>query len=157
PHLERALRFRARRWIKTWNRADGLVDPDPLARPALAAHGLAARSFSPTALQHYASCPYKFVLNALHKLAPRQEPGELEELDPLQRGSLIHDVQFKLLGRLRDAELLPVTSLNLDRARAALDTVIDEVAARYKDDLSPAIERVWEDGIASIRADLREM
>jgi CRISPR/Cas system-associated exonuclease Cas4 (RecB family) len=157
PHLERALRFRARRWLKTWNRADGLVDPDPLARPALAAHALAARSFSPTALQHYASCPYKFVLNALHKLAPREEPAELEELDPLQRGSLIHDVQFKLLGRLRDTGLVPVTLQNLEKARAALDAVIDDVAARYKDDLSPAIERVWEDGIASIRADLREM
>jgi CRISPR/Cas system-associated exonuclease Cas4 (RecB family) len=157
PHLERALRFRARRWIKTWNRADGLVDPDPLARPALAAHALTARSFSPTALQHYASCPYKFVLNALHKLAPREEPAELEELDPLQRGSLIHDVQFKLLGRLRDTKLLPVTEQNLEQAREALDAVIDDVAARYKDDLSPAIERVWDDGIASIRADLREM
>src|SRR5262249_6666228 len=31
-HLERALRFRARRWIKAWTRADGLVDPDPLAK-----------------------------------------------------------------------------------------------------------------------------
>jgi RecB family exonuclease len=157
PHLERALRFRARRWIKPWTRADGLVDPDPLAKPALAAHGLAARSFSPTALQHYAACPYKFVLSALHKLSPREEPAELEELDPLQRGSLIHEVQFNLLERLRDERLLPVRADNLERARAVLAEVVDEVAERYKDELSPAIERVWEDGIASIRADLREM
>ena len=33
---------------------------------------------------------------------------------------------------------------------------IAEVAARYRDDLAPAIDRVWEDGIAAIRADLRE-
>jgi CRISPR/Cas system-associated exonuclease Cas4 (RecB family) len=157
-HLARALRFRGRRWnVKGWTRADGLVDLDPLAKPALAAHRLEARSFSPTALQHYAACPYKFVLNAIHKLAPRQEPDRLEELDPLQRGSLIHEVQFKLLGRLRDAGLVPVTAANLTSARAALDGVLDEVAARYKDELAPAIERVWEDGIASIRADLREM
>jgi hypothetical protein len=34
--------------------------------------------------------------------------------------------------------------------------VITEVAARYRDDLAPAIDRVWEDGVAAIRADLRE-
>jgi len=157
-HLARALRFRGRRWnVKTWTRADGLVDPDPLAKPALAAHALSARSFSPTALQHYAACPYKFVLNALHKLAKREDPTPLEELDPLQRGSLIHEVQFRLLGKLRDEGLLPVTAHNVVRARELLDGVLDEVAAEYKDDLAPAIERVWVDGIASIRADLREM
>ena len=32
----------------------------------------------------------------------------------------------------------------------------DRVAARYHDELYPAIERVWNDGITSIRADLRE-
>ena len=34
--------------------------------------------------------------------------------------------------------------------------MIEEDAARYYDDLAPAIDRVWEDGIAAIRADLRE-
>src|SRR6202023_2818839 len=37
-----------------------------------------------------------------------------------------------------------------------LDIVIAEVAARYRDDLAPTIDRVWEDSIAAIRADLRE-
>ncbi|HEY3594611.1 MAG TPA: PD-(D/E)XK nuclease family protein, partial [Polyangiaceae bacterium] len=157
PHLARALRFRARRWLKAWTRADGLVDPDPQARAALAEHRLDKRSFSPTALQQYAVCPYKFVLYAMHKLGPRTEPEELEELDPLQRGSLIHEVEFELLGRLRDGDLLPVTKSNLDKARTLLDVVLDEVAHRYKEELLPAIGRVWDDGIASIRADLREM
>ena len=52
--------------------------------------------------------------------------------------------------------MLPVRPNNLDRARQKLDAVIAEVAARYRDDLAPAIDRVWEDGIAAIRADLRE-
>jgi ATP-dependent helicase/nuclease subunit B len=45
---------------------------------------------------------------------------------------------------------------NLNQAWQKLDTVIAEVAARYRDDLAPAIDRVWEDGVAAIRADLRE-
>jgi ATP-dependent helicase/nuclease subunit B len=40
--------------------------------------------------------------------------------------------------------------------RETLGRVLDRVAARYKDRLAPAIERVWEDGVAAIRADLLE-
>jgi CRISPR/Cas system-associated exonuclease Cas4 (RecB family) len=156
PHLGRALRFRARRWLRRWTPADGLVEPDPAAREALRAHALDARSYSPTALQHFASCPYRFFLYAVHRLAPREMPEALEELDPLQRGALVHDVQFALLARLREAGLLPVTPANLDRARGLLDATLDEVACRHRDELFPAIERVWEDGIAGVRADLRE-
>ena len=37
----------------------------------------------------------------------------------------------------------------------SLDAVLGRVAGRYRDDLAPAIERVWDDGVASVRADLR--
>jgi hypothetical protein len=83
-------------------------------------------------------------------------PDAIDELDPLQRGSLIHDVQFELFARLQQQGLLPVRPGNLDRARRELDAVVTEVAARYRDELAPAIERVWTDGIAAIHADLRE-
>ncbi len=57
---------------------------------------------------------------------------------------------------LREGDLLPVTPATLEQARARLDAVLGAVAARFHDELSPAIERVWDDGIASVRADLRE-
>ncbi len=157
PHLGRALRFRGRRWeVAGWTSADGFVKPIEAGRRALAAHALTARSYSPTALQHYATCPYKFFLQAVCRLAPREEPEAIEELDPLQRGSLVHAVQFALFGALRDAGLLPVTPARLDAARAHLDAVLEKVAADYADALAPAIERVWRDGVDSVRADLRE-
>jgi len=80
----------------------------------------------------------------------------IDSLDPLQRGSLIHDVQFELFARLRQENLLPVRPNNLDRARQLLEEVVTRVAARFEDDLAPAIDRVWENGVAAIRADLRE-
>ena len=156
PHLGRALRFRARRWLGNWTVADGLVNPGEEGRAAIAAHGLAARSFSPTALQHFASCPYRFFLYAVHRLAPREAPEAIEELDPLQRGSMVHDVQFRLFEQLRDADSLPVTEANLADVRDRLDGVLEEVAGEYHDDLAPAIDRVWKDGVDSVRADLRE-
>ncbi len=83
-------------------------------------------------------------------------PEAIEEMNPRQRGSLVHEVQFHLFRRLEAAELLPVTSTNLDAVRDVLETVIEEVAERYREELAPAIERVWEAGIEGVRIDLRE-
>ena len=156
PWLARALRTRYQRWSRSWTSADGLTSRSDVVRAIMARHMLRARSYSPTALQSYACCPYRFFLQAIHGLAPREVPEAIDELDPLQRGSLIHDVQFRLFARLREEHLLPVRASNLDQAWRNLDTVIAEVAALYRDDLAPAIDRVWEDGVAAIRADLRE-
>ena len=160
PHLARALRFRARRWFEGWTVADGfVVQPGVEAAPAgvaaLAAHQLSTRSFSATALQNFAACPYKFFLHTIHRLAPREVPEAIDELDPLNRGSLVHDVQFELFSRLGSEAALG-GAVDLEAARDRLDDVLDEVAARYREELAPAIDRVWDDGIAAIRADLRE-
>jgi RecB family exonuclease len=157
PHLARALRTRARRWKVTgWKPADGFIVTTPEGRAALDANAPNVRSFSPTALQQLAACPYRFVLRTIVKLAPRELPEPIEALGALERGSLVHEVQFELLGELREAGLLPVRAANLDAARDRLDGALDRVAARYHERLCPAIDRVWNDGIASIRADLRE-
>jgi RecB family exonuclease len=156
PHLARALRARARRWIRRWTPADGLVDPDPLAQAALVRHQLAARSFSPTALQHFAACPYRFFLQAIHRLAPRREPVALEVLDPLTRGAIFHDVQFAVLTQLRADRVLPVRPATLAAALAALEKALTDVTRHWAEQLAPAIPRVWDDGVEGLRADLRE-
>jgi CRISPR/Cas system-associated exonuclease Cas4 (RecB family) len=156
PHLARALRARARRWIRRWTPADGLVDPDALARAALARHTLEQRPFSATALQQFAACPYRFFLYAIHRLEPREEPVRLEAMDPLTRGDLVHNVQFQVLTELRDAGELPVRPATLGDARRVLDRALDVEAARQAENLAPAIPRVWEDGVDTIRADLHE-
>jgi RecB family exonuclease len=160
PHLARALRFRARRWFEGWTVADGFVTQSGVEAAsagvlALAAHQLSQRSFSATALQNFAACPYRFFLHTIHRLAPRELPEAIDELDPLQRGSLVHDVQFELFTRLAAGDR-PLAELDLAAARASLDEVLDDVAARYREELAPAIDRVWADGIAAIRADLRD-
>lgn len=160
PHLGRALRFRARRWLPNWTEADGLTPPvqgevAAGAQKAMKSQRLAQRSYSPTALQNFSECPYRFYLQAVQRLAPREEPVAIDEIEPLQRGSLVHDVQFALFGRLQEAELLPVTEKGLGAAQAILDEVLDAVAEEHRDRLAPAIDRVWDDGVNGIRADLR--
>lgn len=156
PHLARALRARARRWRRLWTRNDGMVDPEPAEQIVLAAHRTDARSYSATALQHYAACPYRFFLYAIQRLEPREEIEAIDAIDPLTRGALFHEVQYEILTALRAAGALPVTAQTLPEAQAALETHLERVAAIYRERLWPAIERVWLDGIDSIRADLRE-
>jgi ATP-dependent helicase/nuclease subunit B len=114
-YLGRALRTRWQKWSARWTGADGLVKPSAASQNPIAKHGLGVRSYSPTALQNYAACPYKFFLQAIHKLAPREISEAIEELDPLQRGSLIHQIQFELFERLKKANLLPISRQNLGR------------------------------------------
>jgi CRISPR/Cas system-associated exonuclease Cas4 (RecB family) len=154
PHLCRALRSRARRPLRRWTSADGLVAPGPEALQALQAHQPATRPYSPTALQNYSACPYKFVLQAIHRLAPREVPEGIDEIDPLSRGSLIHEAQYELLRELSDAGALPIR--DLAAAQDRLEAVVDRVARRWEDELAPAIDRVWNDCVAAVKIDLRE-
>jgi RecB family exonuclease len=126
------------------------------ARAAMVRHQMGTRPFSATALQHYAECPYKFFLYAIHRLEPREEPEAIEVLDPLTRGALFHEVQFDLLSALREQAMLPVGPDNIVAAQELVDDKLKRRADSYRDKLAPAIEKVWEDGIAAIRADLRE-
>lgn len=157
PHLGRALRARAERWNKKkWYPSDGFVADSPESLAALAGHQPSARSFSPTALQHFSACPYRFYLQAVVRLAPREEPEPAYELNPLQRGSLVHQIQFELLLGLRDEGLLPLDPARTAEASALLEQTVERVTASKEDELAPAIPRVWEDQIAELRTDVRE-
>ncbi len=155
-HLARALRARSRRWLRRWTPNDGLVDVDELARRSIANHQFSARSFSATALQNYAICPYRFYLSAILRLELRQEPAAIETMDALTRGSLFHETQFEVLTELKAGGLLPLRSDSLQRAFDIVDQALDRLARDYEDNLAPAIPRVWRDAVNSIRADLRE-
>lgn len=156
PHLRRALRARGRRWIRKWTYADGLVEPDAEALAALARHRIGARSYSPTALEKFASCPYQFLLQAVFRIQPREEADALETIDPLTRGALFHEIQFEVLTALREAKRLPLDPKHLEEAERMLEEAATRVAEKWREDVAPAIPRVWSDGITAIRGDLRE-
>jgi RecB family exonuclease len=157
PNLARSLRARARRWeLDHYSLADGLLQPRAQGLAAISQHGLAQRSYSATALQNFANCPYRFLLQTVHRLRKRAAPESLEYLGAQARGSLIHQIQFEFLTALRDADQLPLSSTSCAAAIEQLDASIDRVAQRTFDELAPAIDRVWQDAVASIRADLHE-
>jgi CRISPR/Cas system-associated exonuclease Cas4 (RecB family) len=153
--LSRSLRTRGRRWRNFWSSADGLVDPDAATLQALETQRLAKRSYSPSSLQQFAACPYRFLLHAVFQLRPREHPARLEQMDPLTRGALFHSAQFELFRALTVANLLPISPDHLPATLDLADQVLDRVAARYEDELAPAIPRVWKSEVENLRTDLR--
>jgi ATP-dependent helicase/nuclease subunit B len=154
-HLARSLRARYARWErKQWSELDGLVRATEATAAVLAEHRLTVRPYSPSALERFAACPYRFLLSAIHRLEPRQEISPAEQIDPLTRGKLVHRVQAETLRALYDDGLLPIQDATSAPAEAVLMAVLDRVAEEYRDQLAPPILRVWQDEIAAVRADL---
>lgn len=154
--LGRSLRSRWARWRqKKWSAYDGVCSQSEELREALSAHRLRSRSYSPTSLQHFAVCPYRFLLAAIYRLAPHELPGEIERLDPLTRGAIFHRIQAALLRGAMQHGYLPLGHSKLESAGSLLDEVVDRVAEEYREMLVPAIDRIWRDEIEQLRADLR--
>jgi len=153
--LARSLRNRAGRWRRRWTEGDGIVDPDAAALAVLAQHRPGARPYSATALQQFAACPYRFLLYAIHRLEAREEPAPLERMDALTRGSLFHSIQFRFLTELRSQNLLPLTPAKQTEAFEVADSIIQAVAREYREELAPAILRIWEAEVEDIRWDVR--
>ena len=152
--LRRSVIDRWGRGEARWSINDGLTRVASDTREALAAQRLTARSYSLSALQRFSACPYQFVLGAMYRLQPLEQPEPLQRMDPLTRGSLFHEIQARFFRALKERQALPVTSANVDEARTVLDEAADAVATRAYDELVPAVDRVWNDEIASIRRDL---
>ena len=152
--LGRSVRERWARHRPQWSDADGLARATPRVEAALASQRLAARPYSLSALQHYAACPYRFLLSAIYRLAPREDPVPLQRLDPLTKGSLFHRVQTECLRALRASGGLPVRPDTLDAALQTLQQTLARVAEDERARLAPAIARVWDDEMAALERDL---
>jgi CRISPR/Cas system-associated exonuclease Cas4 (RecB family) len=152
--LRRSVVDRWARGQRRWSPNDGLTRVQPYTRAALASQRLSARSYSASALQLFSACPYQFVLSAVYRLRPFEQPEPLQRMDPLTRGSLFHEIQASFFRTLQSRSLLPVTASTIDSARAVLDGAIEQVGLRSHDELVPAVERVWQDELATIRRDL---
>jgi hypothetical protein len=153
--LKRSVTARWARGRSLWTPFDGITRVTGMTRPMLESQRLGARAYSLSALQKFSTCPYQFLLAAIYRLEPAQEPEPLQKLDPLTRGALFHEAQAEFFRELKRRGRLPVVEAAMPEVLAALDAVVAGVAAKYHEQLVPAIERVWADEIADIAKDLR--
>ncbi|MBS0278594.1 MAG: PD-(D/E)XK nuclease family protein, partial [Proteobacteria bacterium] len=155
-HLGRTMRGRWKRWESPkWAAEDGLVSTAAEVRKLLAGHRLHARPYSATTLERYAACPYRFYLHGVYGLAPRKEAVALEQMDPLTRGAIFHDLLHRIVVALRGEERLPLGRARYEDALKVADRVVDEARGGWEEQLAPAISRVWQSEWDDLKFDLR--
>jgi ATP-dependent helicase/DNAse subunit B len=144
------------RWARSknqWSQFDGIVRATESTRAYLKTQRLGERPYSVSALQNYSYCPYRFLLSAIYRLEPLEEPEPLQRLDPLTRGSLFHEVQAEFFRALQHARG-PIATTPLESVIEVLDATLTRIAGKYAEQVAPAVDRVWQDEIASMRTDL---
>jgi len=154
-HLARSLRSRWARWKPEWSQYDGLCKKSDAITEILQEYQLSSRPYSVSALQKFAVCPYQFLLSGIYRLELRGEPAPIEQLDPMTRGEMFHRIQAELLHTLQESGGLPLTVATLPGVLRQLDKTVDALAKQYYEELAPAIDRVWQDAVETMRADLR--
>jgi RecB family exonuclease len=90
---------------------------------------------SPTRLEHWAACPFRYFLGRVLGLDEIERPEEILEISARDRGSLVHEVLEQFLGeeiaRPRAERIRPGEQWS-DDARARLHELADAVCDRYE-------------------------
>jgi ATP-dependent helicase/DNAse subunit B len=146
--LRRALVAEEMRASRDLTGYDGLVEVGEDVR--LEGAGV----LSPTRLEDYGKCPFRyFASHVLGLDAPASHPG-FEEMSPLDRGSLYHDVLELGYRRLQEEGLLPVTEENREAAGEAMLAVAAERLALWEENGPVPPPLLWEGIRRELLADL---
>jgi RecB family exonuclease len=99
-------------------------------------------TMSASRLATYARCGFQYLLQHVLRLDPALEPEERKRLEPLERGSLFHDVAERFLRECRRQGELPVKDSEAMRARVL--ELADEALARLVQGSPPRFTLLWE-------------
>lgn len=149
PWLSQGAKAHAARCSDQFTVYDGLVTA---AGPALDPR-TTGRPISATQLEQLAACPFRYYLqHALHIRAPQEATPDPDAwLDPLTRGSLLHELyaaawrEFSTRGEQPDP----------DRHSTWLCRLAQERLARLRQDMPPPSEQVYERETQLLLADLQ--
>lgn len=130
PAVARAAAVVAARRSDRFTRFDGNLAGLPVPSPV-------DRATSPTRLERWAACPFRYLLQDVLGVGEIENPEEALQITPLDLGSLVHDVLerfvVEVLARPEAQRPRPEEPWNAaDRARIAAitDAVCDEYEAR---------------------------
>jgi len=130
------------RWSGRLTRYDGLLSDlpdevaekiDPLRR---------TRAMSASRLAVYARCGFQYLLKHVLRLEPALEPEERRRLEPLEKGTLFHDVAERFLRERRDGGELPVRNTQENQARIL--EMADEGLEKLVEGSPPRFTLLWE-------------
>ncbi len=120
---------------------DGLVDLAPERGEALdpTAPG---RTVSASRLRVYADCGFQYLLRHVLRLEPVEEPEDRMGLEPMERGTVFHEIAELFLREQRRRGQLPVQ--NTPALRARLREIAEESLGRLVEGTPPRFQLLWD-------------
>jgi ATP-dependent helicase/nuclease subunit B len=135
---------------------NGVFEDDGARTQVARRYGLGGRPLAPTEIEQYATCPQRYFLSRVLRIAPVEEPEEVRRLRPNDRGTLIHAVLERFYRALHADGLLPLTANQLDLYQDRLHTAAREEFDRACDAGLTGLSLLWELDQATILEDLDE-
>ena len=150
-HFERGVRAERNRWGATQFTAwDGMLDL-PSCLPLLGEHALEHEPVSPSALETFGTCPYRYLLSQVFRLSVQEEPERAITISPADRGELIHTILERFHEGLREGNSWPPPLDAEERLSKLTETELD----RFAQTGAVGFPLFWELAKQTIREDLR--
>ncbi len=125
PSFGRAIDARSARWGASLTAYDGTMISAGAIDAARDASPFSA-AVSPSRLEMYAECPYRYFLRYGLRIEPLQEPDDIERIDNLERGSLIHEILERFMREISAAGDPPRAEARERHIARLLDVAHDE-------------------------------
>lgn len=101
PAFADAVEARDRRWGAALTPYDGCLEgAESLSLARQRSPFGFGGSISPSRLETYVTCPYRFFMRYALHIEPVEDPETIERVSPLERGSLIHEILERFLSEL---------------------------------------------------------
>ena len=141
PFLRSAHALSRGRLARTLSAYDGLVggegaDPNPRLDPIKSGQPISA-----SRIAAFGECGFRYFLQHVLKLEAAIEPEERRKLDPLEKGTLFHEVAELFLRERRDQGALPIRNTEAERAR--LLALGDERLEAWVEGSPPRLVLLW--------------
>jgi ATP-dependent helicase/nuclease subunit B len=129
PALARALRAETKRFGQPdFSVFDGLIENTSLLTQWQATEGALQRPLSPTRMEHYAACPFRYLAHDVLALDDIEEASLLTGISALTRGSLIHEILHDYYQQEINAHRLPWQDDAEIRLKSVAESVLDKVS-----------------------------
>jgi ATP-dependent helicase/nuclease subunit B len=156
PVFNRALSMASQRWgFHSFTEYDGCLKSARARKLLGERFALSGQVLSATKLETYAACPFKYFLEEVLGLKPLPSPEEVRRIQPLERGTMVHEILFRFFEAASKKCPGPLQPENLEEYRKILEEAASSSFAAAEAQGWTGYPLLWEIDRQSILEDLR--
>jgi hypothetical protein len=101
------------------------------------------RTYSAHDIKTYLSCPRQYYLSQVLRLSVEDYPENQFQVNPLDKGNLVHEILFKTFSRLKSENLFPLDAKNEGKIVSVAKSVANECFDRFVLGHAYGSEELW--------------